>query len=193
VVPKLWNATIEAHRAQVRETICDTTAALVFEHGLRAVTMAQIAEDAGIGRATLYKYFGDVDSIMHAWHARQIGRHLAELTEIRDTAAHPGAALEAVLSAFALIAHRSRADHDSDLVRFLHRDEHVAAAQRHLRDLVGQLIADAAATGQVRADTRPDELATYCLHALSAAADLRSEAAVRRLVAVTLAGLAAAG
>jgi hypothetical protein len=35
----------------------------------------------------------------------------------------------------------------------------------------------------------PDELAGYVLGALSAAADLHSDAVVRRLVTVTLAGL----
>jgi len=35
----------------------------------------------------------------------------------------------------------------------------------------------------------PDELAGYCLHALTAAGNLPSEAAVRRLLAVTMAGL----
>jgi AcrR family transcriptional regulator len=43
--------------SEVRDVIVETTAALVAEHGLRAVTMSQIAEDTGIGRATLYKYF----------------------------------------------------------------------------------------------------------------------------------------
>jgi AcrR family transcriptional regulator len=190
VVPKLWDETIETHRAQVRDAICDTTAALVFEHGLRAVTMAQIAEQTGIGRATLYKYFADVDAIMHAWHARQLGSHLAELTEIRDSTTEPDARLDAVLTSLALIAHRS-APHHRDLVRFGHRDEHVAAAQQQLHDLVRRLIADAATAGHIRTDTRPSELATYCLHALSAAADLPSKPAARRLAAVTLTGLGA--
>ena len=56
VVPKLWNETIEAHRRAVRDAILETTAALVVEHGLTSVTMSQIAEETGIGRATLYKY-----------------------------------------------------------------------------------------------------------------------------------------
>ena len=43
--------------------------------------------------------------------------------------------------------------------------------------------------GDVRDDVAPDELASYCLHALAAAGDLPSEDAGRRLVAVTLAGL----
>lgn len=51
-MPKLWNQTIEAHRRDVHDAILDTAAALVAEHGLRSVTMSQIAEQTGIGRAT---------------------------------------------------------------------------------------------------------------------------------------------
>jgi len=78
-VPKLWTETIETHRREVREAILDTTAALVAEHGLLGVTMSQIAEETGIGRATLYKYFPDVEAILLAWHDRQITGHLAQL------------------------------------------------------------------------------------------------------------------
>jgi len=188
-VPKLWDETIAAHRHQVRDAILDTTAALVFEHGLRSVTMAQIAEQAGIGRATLYKYFSDVDAILHAWHHRQITTHLAQLTEARDQASDPNQRLNVVLRAYARIAHQTRRRHDSEIGRFLHRDEHLADAQRQLHDLVTSLITDAVRDGKLRADMPPAELASYCLHALNAAASLPSEAAVGRLVTITLAGL----
>ncbi len=69
-MPKLWNETIEAHSRAVRDAILETTWALVAEHGLRSVTMSQIAEETGIGRATLYKYFPDVEAILLAWHER---------------------------------------------------------------------------------------------------------------------------
>ncbi|MGH2817757.1 MAG: TetR/AcrR family transcriptional regulator, partial [Actinomycetota bacterium] len=74
-MPKLWNETIEDHRREVRGAILDTTLALVAEHGLLSVTMSQIAEETGIGRATLYKYFPDVETILLAWHERQINGH----------------------------------------------------------------------------------------------------------------------
>src|SRR5687768_2488734 len=106
-MPKLWNETIEAHRREVRDAILDTTAALVAQHGLRSVTMSQIAEETGIGRATLYKYFPDVEAILFAWHERQIAGHLEHLAEVRDQAGDPGQRLEAVLEAYALIAHES--------------------------------------------------------------------------------------
>ncbi len=44
-------------------------------------------------------------------------------------------------------------------------------------------------TGEVRDDVAPADLASYCLHALGAADNLKSKAAVRRLITVTLAGL----
>jgi AcrR family transcriptional regulator len=104
-VPKLWTETIEEHRRAVHDATLDTTAALVREHGLAAVTMSQIAAAAGIGRATLYKYFPDVEAILVAWHDRHIARHLRQLAEARD-AATPAGRLEAVLEAFALIQHQ---------------------------------------------------------------------------------------
>ena len=188
-MPKPWNETIEAHRREVREAILDTTATLVAEHGLRSVTMSQIAEDTGIGRATLYKYFSGVEAILLAWHERQITGHLEYLAEVRDQADDAGERLEAVLEAYALISHESHGHHDTELAAFLHRDEQVARAQQHLRDMIRDVLAEGAVTGDVRDDVVPDELASYCLHTLTAASSLPNQAAVRRLVTVTLAGL----
>jgi len=188
-VPKLWTETIEAHRRAVRDAALDTTAALVAEHGLASVTMSKIAEETGIGRATLYKYFPDVEAILVAWHERQIARHLDYLAEIRDQADGPAGRLEAVLGAYALIQHEH---HGTELAALLHRGEHIARAQQQLRAFVADLLAEGAKTGDLRDDIAPGELASYCLHALTAASSLPSKAAVRRLVTVTMAGLRSA-
>jgi AcrR family transcriptional regulator len=188
-VPRLWNDTIQAHRAAVNDAILDTTAALVAKHGLRSVTMSQIAEQTGIGRATLYKYFPDVEAILAVWHERQIAAHLQQLTDLRDQAGDAGQRLNAVLEAYALISHDTHGHHDSELAAILHRDEQVTRAQHQLRDMIRDLLTEAVATGEVRNDVAPDELASYCLHALAAAGSLPSKAAVQRLVTVTLAGL----
>jgi AcrR family transcriptional regulator len=190
-MPKLWTETIEAHRREVRDAILDTTATLVSKHGLRAVTMSQIAEETGIGRATLYKYFSDVEAILLAWHERQITLHLEYLADVRDQAGHAAERLEAVLETYARIWHESHGHHDSELRAFLHRDDQtqVARAQKQLRYMIRDLLTEGAASGHVRKDVAPDELASYCLHALAAASALPSKAAVRRLVMVTLAGV----
>lgn len=188
-VPRLWNDTIATHRQAVREAVIDATAALVAERGLASVTMSQIAENAGIGRATLYKYFPDVESILTAWHERQITAHLAQLAEVRDRASGPVARLEAVLDAYAGIAQQSHGHRATELAALLHRGDHVAHAQRHLHAMIRDLIREAAEAGDVRDDIAPDELARYCLHALTAASGLTARAARHRLVEVTLAGL----
>lgn len=185
----MWNETITAHRAAVQDAILDTAAALAAEHGPTSVTMSQIAEQAGIGRATLYKYFPDVEAILVAWHQRNIARHLAQLTEsaagLADT---PGRRLQAVLETFAArIAHQR--PHRTELATLVHRDEHMAGAQQQLLEFITGLIAEAADAGEVRSDVAADELAGYCLHALTAARTLRSDSAVSRLVTLTMAGL----
>ena len=185
-VPRLWNETIEAHREAVRDAILDTTAELVAENGLLSVTMSRIAEKTCIGRATLYKYFPDVESILLAWHERHVSGHLEHLAELRDQAGDARQRLEAVLEAYALIQHKH---HTTELAALLHRDEHVARAQQHLTDIIRDLLTEGAQTGDLRGDIAPEELADYCLHVLAAAGSVPSEAAVRRLVTVTLAGL----
>ena len=185
-MPKLWNETIEAHRREVRDATVDTAAALVSAHGLRSVTMSQIAKETGIGRATLYKYFSSVEAILIAWHQRHVTRHLEHLGEVRDHAGDAGKRLEAVLEAYALIVYEH---HGTELAALVHRGEHFARAQQQLSDLIRDLVTEAAKTGAVLDDVAPAELASYCLHALAAASSLPSKAAVRRLVTVTLAGL----
>lgn len=185
-VPKLWTETIEEHRRAVREATLDTTAALVAEHGLASVTMSRIAEETGIGRATLYKYFPDVEEILAAWHERQITGHLKQLAQVRDQAGSAAERLQAVLQAYALIQHEHEG---TELAALLHRGEHVVRAQQQLHNFISELLADGAKTGDLRDDVAPSELASYCLHALTGAASLPSAAAVRRLVAVTMTGL----
>lgn len=184
VVPKLWTHTIDEHRNQVRAAILTTTAELIDEQGPLSVTMSAIAERTGIGRGTLYKYFPDVEAILIAWHEQQIAGHLGQLSQL---ARQPGSARDrvgAVLHAYALIAYDTRG-HDGDLTALLHRGHHLAQPQHALHQLIRDLLDEAARAGEIRDDIPPDELTTYCLHALNAAASADSNAAVQRLVALT--------
>jgi len=156
-VPKLWTDTLEEHRRAVRDATLDTTAALVAERGLASVTMSQIAAETGIGRATLYKYFPDVEAILTAWHQRQVARHMEQLAAVRDQASGgPGGRLKAVLTAYATITHQR--PHGTELAAVVHRGEHLADAQQQLLGFLRDLIADAANTGEVRDDVPPTDL-----------------------------------
>jgi AcrR family transcriptional regulator len=186
-VPRLWEDTVDAHRRSVEEAILSATVELVAEQGLASVTMSQIAGRVGIGRATLYKYFPDVESILVAWHQRQVGAHLAQLAQVGQQPGPPLRRLHSVLSTYATISRQRHGD--QQLASLLHSAQHVQQAQAHLRDYIAGLIAEAAAAGEVRSDVPPAELAGFCLHALTAAGALPSAAAVGRLVDVTVTGL----
>ena len=186
-MPKLWHDTIEAHRNAVADAIMDRTAALAAAEGLHGLTMARIAHETGIGRATLYKYFKDLEEILANWHRRQIAAHLADLEAIRNRHSSPLAAVEAVLLAYA--SHTSH-DHDRSLGQMLHALPHVAQAHDHLHSFVADMIRDAIKARALDATPSPDERARYALAAMQAART-HSRAASKRLVAMIVRGLGA--
>lgn len=188
-VPKLWEESIDGHRRAVRDAIMEATWRLAEQHGPLALTMSQVAKAAGIGRATLYKYFTDVESILIAHHAQHVETHLQALEELRGGSGPEGARLVAVVRAYASICfHRAR--HSSpDVSTLVHRGPEVTDAERRLRSVFSWLIAEAAAQGLVRTDVSSEELAEYCLHALPAAAQAADLDQVARLARVVLDGL----
>jgi AcrR family transcriptional regulator len=188
VIPKLWHQTIQAHRRGVHDAILDTAAALVARHGLRSVTMSQIAEETGIGRATLYKYFSGVEPILIAWHERHVAEHLERLQRLRDEPGDASSRLESVLQAYALIAFE-RHQHGPEISALVHQREHIAGPEQQLIVILQGLLAESQDAGVIRGNVPPDELATFCLHALEAAGALSSKSAVQRLVTVVLDGL----
>ena len=189
-MPRLWSNTVETHRQEVREAIIETTASLVASSGVRSVTMSRIAEDVGIGRATLYKYFPDVESILHAWHEEHIDAHLGQLRELAHGEGSARERLSSVLQAYALIRFQvAHQGHGADLTELFHQHGGVAGTEDHVRQFLTRLVTEGVAAGFVRRDVSPNELATFCLYALAGAGSLPSKAAVSRLVMVTLEGL----
>jgi AcrR family transcriptional regulator len=186
-VPKLWRDTIGEHREQVRDSILDAAEQLAVTHGPLSLTMSQVAETSGIGRATLYKYFPDIEAVLQAWHERHVQSHLQRMSRIAEGRGDAYERLEGVLAEYAVALQRSR---HGDLGAALHRHHGKDDAQRLLTDLLERLIAEAARDHRVRGDVPARELAVYCVHALAASRHARGPSSVRRLVDVTLAGLA---
>lgn len=188
-MPKLWSDTIETHRHDVREAILDAAGRLSTSEGLLAVTMSRVAAEAGIARATLYKYYPDAETILHAWHERHVEAHLTRLNELASTNKTPGARLKAVLDEYARIRH-SRSQHGTpELGALLHRSEAMAGPEQRLLQLFHDVISEGAESGEIRNDVAPDELATYCLHAIAAAGSAGTPAALSRVVGMTLTAL----
>ena len=188
-MPKLWEESIDGHRRAVREAITEAAWRLAEEHGPLALTMSQVANAAGIGRATLYKYFTDVESILVAHHAQHVEDHLQALEGLRTGPGTVGARLVAVVGTYASICFQRGRHGSTDVSALVHRGPEVADAERRLRRVFAELIEDAAPEGIVRSDVDPDELAAFCLHALAAAGQVTNLDGVGRLVRVVLDGL----
>ncbi len=184
-MPKLWNETIDEHRRAVHEATLDAAANLVAEQGLISITMVSVAEKTGISRATLYKYFPSVESILLAWHERHVQGHLEFLETVRDGSVGAQRRLEAVLKAYAFLSY---SPHTGEIASFLHRGAHFTHAQEQVNALIRDLIVEGVAAGAVRSDLPPDELVGFCMRALTAAKSPTKEV-VLRLVLVILDGL----
>jgi hypothetical protein len=113
----------------------------------------------------------------------QVAAHVGQVGNKGDD---PVERLEAVLQTFALMQHKH---HGTELAALVHGGDHVVRAQQHLLGFIEGLVTEGAKKGSLRKDVAPDELARFCLHALTAAGSLPSQAAVRRLVVVNVAGL----
>jgi AcrR family transcriptional regulator len=169
-MPKLWTDTIDAHRRSVANAILDAAEQVAEDHGPSGLTMLRIADAAGIGRATLYKYFGDAQEILVAWHKRHIATHLDALEQIRSQAPDPQTALEAVLRAYALMG---PAHHGHAIAATLHALPHARAAQDHLARFIEDLFEDARTAGQVRTDIAAADAAIFAIAAFSFAGGVR--------------------
>lgn len=61
------------NRAATRESLVDTALRLFTEHGYVGVRVEDIAREAGISRATFYKYFAEREEILAELFARLLG------------------------------------------------------------------------------------------------------------------------
>ncbi|MED5240089.1 MAG: helix-turn-helix domain-containing protein [Pseudomonadota bacterium] len=86
--------------------ILDAGLALFIEFGLRRTTMEDVANRAGVGRATAYRRFGDKDQLIHAVILREAKREL-DLIEQELNAIEGG--LNKLLESFVLAVTRAHA------------------------------------------------------------------------------------
>lgn len=184
-MPRLWDDTLEGHRQHLHQAILATTARLIQEKGLTGVTMQDIARETGIGRATLYKHFKDLGAILKSWHQQHLQQHLHHLQQTLHSEGTPIDHLRDVLTHFARTTHGHG---QTEISQLLHQQPHAVEAQQHLLNMLTHLLEEGQATLSFRSDTPAEELALYCLHAVTAASRL-PEASQARMVELVLTGV----
>lgn len=109
-VSQAWRSAVETHRANYREQIIDAALDLIAAEGATKTSMAKLAQHAGVGRATLYRYFPDVESALLAHVERELDECEARLNEAivqhEDPMDRLRACLRTMLDYFASQRHR---------------------------------------------------------------------------------------
>jgi hypothetical protein len=98
-----------------------------------------------------------------------------------------------VLQAYAHICRQRRRHGGDELTVALHRGQQVRRLQSRLLDLMTGVIAEAADAGVIRQDVPARALASYCIHALGAAASASSTTTITRLIDLVWAGMTSTG
>ena len=63
-VPRITGDSLVEHRAQLRSRVFEAFAELMGERAFDAISMAQIAERAGLGRTAIYHHFHDKEAVV---------------------------------------------------------------------------------------------------------------------------------
>lgn len=78
-MPKIIGGSLEEHRERMHERIFDSFAQLLGERGYDAVTLAEVAATAAIGRTAMYNYYPDKQTLLIAYTAHETGQYLERL------------------------------------------------------------------------------------------------------------------
>lgn len=78
-VPKILGDSLADHRDQVRQRLFAAIADLIVQRGYDAITLADIAAEAGVGRTAVYNHFPDKESVLLAWAHDETEQYLVRL------------------------------------------------------------------------------------------------------------------
>lgn len=153
---------MSAERAEVRDRILTATIEVVAGAGLAGLRMEEVARVAGVGRATLYRYFpGGKEQLVNEAITWEVGRFFRDLAlEVADA---PD--LRGRLERGLMFAHRSMAGHEA-LATVLEADREQFLPRLHeTSPLVVAVVRDyltpAVAAEQLRPGVDVDEAAEY--------------------------------
>lgn len=88
-MPRISADSVEEHREQVHQRVFEAFAELMSERSFDAITMAQIAAAAGLGRTSIYHHFGDKEAVVVAFAGHETSRYLDDLRAALDRVDHP--------------------------------------------------------------------------------------------------------
>lgn len=171
-VPKIAAETLPAHRDLVRRRIFDAFAALMDERSFDAITMAQIAARAEIGRTAIYHHFKDKEAVVVAFATEETQHYLADLRRDLELVPDPVARIRVYLRHQLRAGQQFHTGMGGILYHLLSEEamekihDHVAAVE----EVLEQILDEGIASGAFRVSDR--KAAMSLLHAALATRQL---------------------
>lgn len=89
LVPKIIGGSLTAHREQTRNKLFAALTTLMAERGFDAVTLADVAAAAGMGRTAVYNHFADKEALLLAFITHETDQWVASLERALDGVTDP--------------------------------------------------------------------------------------------------------
>lgn len=81
-MPRIAADSVKAHRDYIHGRVYEAFAELMGERSFDAITMAAVAERAGLGRTAIYHHFPDKEAVLIGFAGHMTDGYLAELDEL---------------------------------------------------------------------------------------------------------------
>ena len=88
-MPKITGRSLGEHREQTRQRIFAALSALMYQRGFDAISLADIAAAAEVGRTAMYNYFADKEALLLAYAENVTEQYTAELVSTLAGVANP--------------------------------------------------------------------------------------------------------
>lgn len=88
-MPKIIGGSLAEHRKQTRHKLFAALSTLMEDRGFDAITLAQIAKSAGIGRTAVYNHFPDKESLLVGFINHETREYVATLERALEDVVDP--------------------------------------------------------------------------------------------------------
>lgn len=78
-MPRVTGGTLSAHREHTTGKIFEALRSLLYQRGYDAISLADVAEAAGMARTAMYNWFPDKESLLVGYAAHETDTYLARL------------------------------------------------------------------------------------------------------------------
>ena len=142
-MPKIIGGSLHEHREQTRQRLFTALATLMEERGFDAISFAEVASAAGVGRTAVYNHFADKEALLLGYIQHETSKYVENLqrsiADIRD----PVERLRAYIRAQARLNRVFHVTPGAELRSILSRGaaqrlrEHVTVIEDLLKDILG--------------------------------------------------------